>query len=594
MTTKRPAGRGQPSQPIRHPKNPARVTTVTPRGSSIGKTQTLNSDYVGESRTRPENYKQQNKDRTRNPTEDKTLRRGMSQDTISRLSKPKTDPSTKPTNNQHLKSVVDIDIKADKQLRAAREAEAQKAANRRTASKKSAPPRPEDRPHRIEEEVITIKDKQESEPVHRLDLNIAVERTEQESSSIFKSIIDWSDYGQMKQRRTALEEDNVQLKQQLIHTKRQNHALNESLKKLKISNDQYEAERREIQAKSFREMSKSSWAPMEDQVIRETIEGIHKDLEDWVEDNCIESLEEIDGRGNDAEAHQLLLDFLQSAATTHAGQPWEQLQLKINKGLSPRLVLTAILINYMYMSIFKNPFSVLDALREADDPNGLGDMMLHVYQMLSQCKRSCTARYTPTLMVVVNLTQAHSWRSQLMRILLPQPPAGGRFECIQPVKEEIGVHIRRDCENLIKIFELSPARVLFTSDRPNNSTSMLADSWERAARLFTQLQTQLACVQWLGPKELSLVGQLFDSTYVEAHRSQSFQANEGKSISLVISPCVVLFGNEDGKGYEERRVVAKAVVLVLEDDDLQVADHSSVGSSGDASETYDSSVESEL
>jgi hypothetical protein len=156
----------------------------------------------------------------------------------------------------------------------------------------------------------------------------------------------------------------------------------------------------------------------------------------------------------------------------------------------------------------------------------------------------------------------------MMRVLLPKPPAGGRFDGLQPACKEITECLRSYCEGKVNEFENSQIRFFFKEDRPEDSKAQLVDCWIRAAEIFIQLQTQLPIVFFLDPFRNDIIGHQFNPTYVEAHRSQAFPegSNRGKPISLIISPFVSLMGDEDGEMYHKERVVSKAIVKVLEFD----------------------------
>jgi hypothetical protein len=159
-----------------------------------------------------------------------------------------------------------------------------------------------------------------------------------------------------------------------------------------------------------------------------------------------------------------------------------------------------------------------------------------------------------------------------MRILLPKTLAGGKFEGLEPAREEISAHLCRKSEAFTSELENGPMRAFLREDRTEESRTQITDCWYRAAEIFTQLQTQLASVYWSNVNQQNLVGQLFNERYVEAHRSQAFPpgSNEGKPIALVISPYVSFQGNEDGERYEKERVISKALVLVQDDPDLRM------------------------
>ncbi len=60
----------------------------------------------------------------------------------------------------------------------------------------------------------------------------------------------------------------------------------------------------------------------------------------------------------------------------------------------------------------------------------------------------------------------------------------------------------------------------------------------------------------------------FNALYVESHRSQAYPEgrNDGKLISLVITPMVAFFGNEDGERYDTSRTVCKGTILVISEE----------------------------
>jgi hypothetical protein len=70
------------------------------------------------------------------------------------------------------------------------------------------------------------------------------------------------------------------------------------------------------------------------------------------------------------------------------------------------------------------------------------------------------------------------------------------------------------------------------------------------------------------PEQLPLAGKLFDTACMDGHCTQTYVSKERVPISLVVSPAVMLLGNEDGQHYDVERVVVKAVVRVDEDEEL--------------------------
>ena len=154
-----------------------------------------------------------------------------------------------------------------------------------------------------------------------------------------------------------------------------------------------------------------------------------------------------------------------------------------------------------------------------------------------------------------------------MRTLISKPLLGGKFDGLVPVKKEISAYIRWHCERFILELESGPIKAFLKKDRLEESRAQMINCWLRAAEIFTQLQTQLANVNWSDARQQGLVGLKYNESYFEVHRSQAFlsRSNKGKPIRTIISPFVSLSGNEDGEEYDKRRIISKATVLVARD-----------------------------
>ncbi|KAH6667963.1 hypothetical protein B0J14DRAFT_567311 [Halenospora varia] len=369
------------------------------------------------------------------------------------------------------------------------------------------------------------------------------------SMPIVGQMFRYSDNSPPKEYYQQIERENAWLKQQIEQLKRQRDEMNNSLSGLNNINDQLQADLLEIQKKSFKEMSKANWVPLEDRAILEVFDEIHKDIEDWADDNCKEDLMEI-GEGLTGEQKVELMAFMGQVAEINCQDLDEQLKYWVDTGLDPVLLLTALATHHMYLSVFRNPFGVLDALA----PGGnVGVTMMGIYQNLRQ----------------LDIKQAHQWRSNLFRILFHQPSSGGKFDGLRPRSEsletELPIFTHTRCSTLVELFESSPILHLLRPSRDPSTRSNLIDCFVRTMDIFTQLQTQVASIDWSDPETSRLVEKPFDPRHMIPHRSQAFPEgrNEGKTTSLVVSPLVAFFGTEDGVGYKRWRAVAKAVALVL-------------------------------
>ncbi|OCL13282.1 hypothetical protein AOQ84DRAFT_372324 [Glonium stellatum] len=132
---------------------------------------------------------------------------------------------------------------------------------------------------------------------------------------------------------------------------------------------------------SFKEMGKPLWTPIEHRVIRELLHEIHKDIEDWADENCVTSFETIEEHIDDSEARELL-EILQNIALIKTDDFNTQLKTWIEGSLDPVLLVTAIAIHHLYSSVFNNPFLVLDTFAKQWQQTGSSDTMLLTYRML--------------------------------------------------------------------------------------------------------------------------------------------------------------------------------------------------------------------
>jgi hypothetical protein len=182
-----------------------------------------------------------------------------------------------------------------------------------------------------------------------------------------------------------------------------------------------------------------------------------------------------------------------------------------------------------------------------------------------------------------------------MRIVVGTLQSAGRFDGIRSKLDVSGL-IKRHCADLLDEFEQRPEAAFWKSEQRVEGRESLLNCWTRAAELFVQLQTQVAKVQWSATENLRST---VDPRFVKSHRSQALPKgrNDGKPISLIISPIVMFFGNEDGEKYEYWRAVCKATVLVIDEEieeEIEEETEEEDTEEESVSEEYDGEDEKEL
>jgi hypothetical protein len=194
----------------------------------------------------------------------------------------------------------------------------------------------------------------------------------------------FGDHGQVSNRLQEATEKIVSLQRQLAVEHHNNKQLNADLIELHKTNLQMETDLREFQIKSFKEMGKDSWTPMEDRILREKLAEIHKDIEDWVEENCVGSFTDVVVERLTEEGEENLMGFLQRFTYIQAEKDSLSYQLKRweARSMDPVLIQTAIITHMMYIFMFSNPFLALDGLVDLKQVESVSNCMMATYQML--------------------------------------------------------------------------------------------------------------------------------------------------------------------------------------------------------------------
>jgi hypothetical protein len=163
----------------------------------------------------------------------------------------------------------------------------------------------------------------------------------------------------------------------------------------------------------------------------------------------------------------------------------------------------------------------------------------------------------------VDETEAHIWRSQMLR-LLSVPPVDSATDSLLSYK------IREVSTGLAVEFLKGPIRLLLRQTQDNADHGKRDQELQRlyhgAGELSLSLWTQRT---WMRRYHLSELADFrTDHSMVTAHRLHHLDEDDhrlnGKKILAVIQPAIVAFGNEDAEHYNNGKIWAKAVVIVDE------------------------------
>lgn len=168
-------------------------------------------------------------------------------------------------------------------------------------------------------------------------------------------------------------------------------------------------------------------------------------------------------------------------------------------------------------------------------------------------------------LVAKSQTDVHAWRSRTLQ-LLNQIKASEVSSSSSNLKEQLEEAQKGFLQSLVVTFLEGPIRPLLrqvsSSDRQQrnelfkvlkNASNLGFDLWKQRTSL------EIKGIEYFKDKTFRC-----DSLEMEAHRVHNLDDNDhhrdGERIMMVSNPAYFAFGNEDGEGYDRKKVWAKAVV----------------------------------
>jgi len=169
--------------------------------------------------------------------------------------------------------------------------------------------------------------------------------------------------------------------------------------------------------------------------------------------------------------------------------------------------------------------------------------------------------------VLVDRRQAHLWRSDSLRSLLPEKrdssEAGGKL------RDHTLSEVREHCIRAARVFdELEVIKLLIQPlEKPLRDTfcDSLVILFEEAGALAMRLWTQRTGIECHFGPQLAKEQFTVNSPIMQAHPLHKLDdpddhCLDGRPVKLTLHPAVLRLGTHDAENYDERRVWAKAVV----------------------------------
>jgi hypothetical protein len=314
---------------------------------------------------------------------------------------------------------------------------------------------------------------------------------------------------------------------------------------------------RQYQEESFKQMESARWLPSEESKVVGDLDRIRRDMRAWAKGTSIKDmsrLQELDG----VEYAALLKDLSYVALLEN-----NQLPQGLSTPKSPSLLLNALLAHDIFSTIFRNPFFFLnDGLGHELPRAAPEDTLNEIYKMAQNCKFKYD-KVKHLLIILANQEDAHIWRSQTLRLLLPPLRADSKEgeKELHSVTEGAIAHVS---EQQASHFAASPARYLIDTNVKHDYIKKLYSIYQEAAtisyRLWTR-RTAMKCYTLHNMKNLAF--DIDDPNLVPhtlVHPDEHEDQLKGRTIALIVHPLLRVYGTDEAKNYHKGRVWAPAEV----------------------------------
>ena len=349
-----------------------------------------------------------------------------------------------------------------------------------------------------------------------------------------------------------------------------------------------------IQNTSIQAITKSSWTPLEDRVVDTILNEIHSDLDNWCDDYCIKDITSLLSlpREEAEEVVDLARNITFAPLSAMKQIRWWSEQWWTENGdetaHDPSRILKAVLARNMYYDLIANPFVLLDALQaNSNEDEGQSKVekghkgdeqqygqelevgrpsqgFLAVYNSLRRGMLPLNSNRMRRLIRVVHLKKkAAKFRCDILRTFIQSPETGNKFSELKfasGVEETCTSFLAQACPDLVNRAICGPTARLIKHPPPTSALSELVEIWTQAAHLFIQLHTQMTELKFTDTK--GFIRKEFTEELVTRHQCHPLSTESHTQVHLVLTPLIILWGNEDGEDYHRYRIISKGTVLV--------------------------------
>ncbi|RDL35848.1 Uncharacterized protein BP5553_06460 [Venustampulla echinocandica] len=320
---------------------------------------------------------------------------------------------------------------------------------------------------------------------------------------------------------------------------------NDTIQNLQVQVQELASHRKKIQEKcntiirrqqeeSFKQMETGRWIPREEGRVLADFERIRTQMRTWAKGAAVKNIAAIQDVAEEQRAS--LLAALSRVAVVENNQ--------LPRGLStpkgPSLLLNALLAHDVYTSLFRSPFFFLnDGLEYGPAGDGLDDSLNKIYG----------------LALGSNVEDAHIWRSQTLRLLLP-PLREGNTDGEKGLHERTKGMIAKVAELHASRFAASSARYLIDTNKAN--AKKLSSIYQEAASVSYMLWTRKTAMRLVTLSDMGSPTFNVDNSRLKPHTMVHPDDHDdqlkGRQITLIVHPLLQVCGTDEGRDYDNARV----------------------------------------
>ncbi|PLB48505.1 hypothetical protein P170DRAFT_448191 [Aspergillus steynii IBT 23096] len=287
-------------------------------------------------------------------------------------------------------------------------------------------------------------------------------------------------------------------------------------------------------------VSNNEWVPKEDRLVRDELYKLEMKIRAWARSYSVQSISDL-ADISDSERSNIMSQIGHCSAETDWGSLMQKMPISSEK--IPAIIIQALLAKDVFEKIFADPFFAFPIF--GDDgvlpkPSGMRNLY---YTMLQ-----------------IDEAEAHTWRSQTLRLLWNALDPDSKHA----LQQKLGEFAR---ERALVFLATPGSQFLRELGKAENETKCLHELqvlFNDATELSLSLWTHRAFMAVRSQRDLPVF--TVSSSVMSAHRlhqlDEDDQRLDGSKVLLVVQPAVLACGDENAESYHQWKTWTPANVLV--------------------------------